>query len=306
MSKRSTEDSESTPLLNINAEDTELGVGADEDYPVTAPAPPIGHLRAEQTGHNGFFSMLVENAAGGVNAFTRTISAYEGDSSDPGHAASPHPYVDRLKKGGIGVLSFVVFILLGATFYRYNESWSWTDCIHFTVMTATTVGYGNISPSNDGSKVFTMVYLIVGLNLLAVAIGLVASAFESNGHHKRRKFKPGTNQSKGWGTPMADRYKDLAMNLLYLVLCTAVGSIFFSFNEDASAVESIYFAIETLTTVGYGDQSWGEKWKQSTIWFNIFFMSIGVGYVRERNMCLCLCCACVCVCGGGAGVSLPF
>ena len=48
---------------------------------------------------------------------------------------------------------FVIF--LGSTIYHYLENWSWVDAIYFSVVTLTTVGFGDFAPKTDGGKIFT-------------------------------------------------------------------------------------------------------------------------------------------------------
>ena len=44
--------------------------------------------------------------------------------------------------------------------------------------TITTVGYGDVYPITPGGKIFTFAVLLVGLVLIAVPTGLIASAFQ--------------------------------------------------------------------------------------------------------------------------------
>lgn len=58
-------------------------------------------------------------------------------------------------------------ILLGTVFYHEFEQWSWIDAFYFTVVTLATVGYGDLSPTNPFTKLFTTLYIIIGLGLLS-------------------------------------------------------------------------------------------------------------------------------------------
>jgi voltage-gated potassium channel Kch len=62
----------------------------------------------------------------------------------------------------------------GAIFYRQVEGLSWLDSLYFTVVTLTTVGYGDISPQTAAGKVFTMAYLLIGIGLVVALVGEVA------------------------------------------------------------------------------------------------------------------------------------
>nr|WP_234899520.1 potassium channel family protein [Ruegeria lacuscaerulensis] len=70
-------------------------------------------------------------------------------------------------------------ILWASVFYRYVESWSWLDSIYFSVVTISTVGYGDFSPETAAGKIFTMFYIIVGLGIFVTAATTVADTILS-------------------------------------------------------------------------------------------------------------------------------
>ncbi|HHN72912.1 MAG TPA: ion transporter, partial [Thermopetrobacter sp.] len=51
------------------------------------------------------------------------------------------------------------------------------DALWWAMITLTTVGYGDIYPVTTGGRIFTMLLLVVGLGLVAVPSGLLATAF---------------------------------------------------------------------------------------------------------------------------------
>jgi len=74
-----------------------------------------------------------------------------------------------------GTLLFVfITLLIGALFYHKAEGWSWLDSFYFTVVTLTTIGYGDLAPKTPAGKIFTMFYILLGLGVLAVFISTVA------------------------------------------------------------------------------------------------------------------------------------
>ncbi len=73
---------------------------------------------------------------------------------------------------------FVLVILMlsfGSIFYWRVEGWTLFNSLYFSVITLTTVGYGDFSPHTVIGKVFTMVYIIVGIGILLGFIETVAS-----------------------------------------------------------------------------------------------------------------------------------
>ena len=79
-----------------------------------------------------------------------------------------------------GLLAFTTGMILWASvFYRYVEGWSWLDSIYFSVVTISTVGFGDFSPETAAGKIFTMFYIIVGLGIFVTAATTVADTILS-------------------------------------------------------------------------------------------------------------------------------
>ena len=72
------------------------------------------------------------------------------------------------------VYAALLILVAGTVFYRIVEGWSWVDSLYFAVVTLTTVGYGDFTPQTTAGKLFTVVYILVGLGILASFIGLIA------------------------------------------------------------------------------------------------------------------------------------
>ena len=67
-------------------------------------------------------------------------------------------------------ISVLFLIALGTGFYAINQSWNVVDSFYFSVMTLTTIGYGDLAPTGDVAKLFTVAYALSGIGLL-VAFG---------------------------------------------------------------------------------------------------------------------------------------
>lgn len=74
-------------------------------------------------------------------------------------------------------LTLAVLILLsGTVFYRSIEGWSWIDALYFSVATVSTVGFGDLSPRTDIGKLFTVVYIFVGVGIFVLLFAQFARA----------------------------------------------------------------------------------------------------------------------------------
>ncbi|MGY6499970.1 MAG: potassium channel family protein [Acidimicrobiales bacterium] len=65
------------------------------------------------------------------------------------------------------VVSVGVVLAVGTVFYTRIEGWSVVDSLYFSVITLLTIGYGDLAPTSDASKLFTVVYALVGVGVLA-------------------------------------------------------------------------------------------------------------------------------------------
>ena len=55
--------------------------------------------------------------------------------------------------------------------------WSIIDSLYFSVVTFTTVGYGDITPTTNIGKIVTLLFGLVGISLLGIAIGTIGHSF---------------------------------------------------------------------------------------------------------------------------------
>lgn len=84
-----------------------------------------------------------------------------------------------------GLFYWVLGILgLGTWFYARVEGWGVLDSLYFSVITLTTVGYGDFSPQTTAGKIFTIVYILVGLGLISGFILLLAERLGINSKDK--------------------------------------------------------------------------------------------------------------------------
>ncbi|HEY7034388.1 MAG TPA: potassium channel family protein [Thermomicrobiales bacterium] len=84
---------------------------------------------------------------------------------------------DALREPKIKRTLYLVLTLLGVgtLFYHHVEHWGWLDSLYFCVITLATVGYGDFSPATREGKIFTMIYLFIGIGTLLAFIDAVAS-----------------------------------------------------------------------------------------------------------------------------------
>ena len=98
------------------------------------------------------------------------------------------------------LVGLVVFLLLsGTVFYSLHEGWSIVNAFYFSVTTLTTVGYGDLSPTTTLSKLFTVVYIFVGLSIILGFLNTVATSETMRSRRSRRRGRGGGEGGKDRG-----------------------------------------------------------------------------------------------------------
>lgn len=90
-------------------------------------------------------------------------------------------------------LILLCLVLIVGTFgYRFFAEYSWIDAVYMTIITITTVGFREVNPVDDETKIFTIFLIISSVFIFAYAISVITeyiltrSAFQS---FKTRKMK---------------------------------------------------------------------------------------------------------------------
>uniref|UniRef100_A0A7S4DYR0 Potassium channel domain-containing protein n=1 Tax=Lotharella globosa TaxID=91324 RepID=A0A7S4DYR0_9EUKA len=134
-----------------------------------------------------------------------------------------------------------------------DEIWSYGESLYFTLVTLSTVGYGDMSPQTEGGKVFLIFYTIPGIPLMICINlslgGYVISAVFLAMHRLNTWRKWELDKKK----PFATELTLLSMLLLLAFIMTIIFAALLTIQEDWTYFDSLYFTWTTLTTIGYGD-----------------------------------------------------
>ena len=137
------------------------------------------------------------------------------------------------------------------------EGWNVYDATYFCVVTLTTVGYGDLSPSTRMSKMFVIYYVIVSIAIvssyLAYFVGLLIDKQEEL--LLRRVMATESQNSLLDNDDLLDGsdYGGLVYSVVILVFVLVAGSMIFSHLEGFTALDALYATVISATTVGFGD-----------------------------------------------------
>ncbi|KAI4307877.1 hypothetical protein L6164_031007 [Bauhinia variegata] len=133
------------------------------------------------------------------------------------------------------------------------------DAVYFTIVTMTTVGYGDLVPNSALTKLLACGFVFTGMALVGLILSNTADYLVEK---QEVLLVKALNMRKKLGETdilkqveiNKTRYKLIVVFSLLLALILA-GTTFLATVEKLSIVDSFYCVCSTLTTLGYGDKS---------------------------------------------------
>jgi voltage-gated potassium channel len=97
-------------------------------------------------------------------------------------------------------------LLTGTIFYWRAEDWTFIQALYFSVVTLTTIGYGDFTPTSAGTQIFTIIYILTGLGVFVALLASVAEQYikqksEGGGARERLRSRRRDRPAEGDGPP---------------------------------------------------------------------------------------------------------
>lgn len=185
---------------------------------------------------------------------------------------------------------FGVYLSIGTTvFYSLEDQIKGkktndlVDSLYLCVVTMTTVGYGDLVPNGFSSKILATAFATVGMCLVGIVVKIAASFLVEkqekmlmNALHLANKIGP------------VDALKQIeSTKISYWKLIISAGVMFGHFLigifmligiEGMDTMDAVYCSLTTMTTVGYGDESFSTSFGRL---FGIFWISTGTSTLGQ-------------------------
>ena len=161
--------------------------------------------------------------------------------------------------------AFVAYLMSSSVVYWYIEDLAPLDAFYLSMITFTTIGYGDLAPTHDISKLFTCGFVFINLLLVGQLLDYVVDTVVEQRKQASHEFLENVFDKEDEEDD--DQRHSHWVSKEYLVLwealwtavsiigaTIAVGVLFFSFLVDNhSIVDGIYLSCMSVSTVGYGD-----------------------------------------------------
>lgn len=83
-----------------------------------------------------------------------------------------------------------IMVIIGTVSYHYIEGWSWIKSLYFVVATLTTVGYGDVHPTTEFSRLFTVFFILFGVTIAVASITVIGGRYlEKRGEKVLKRTK---------------------------------------------------------------------------------------------------------------------
>ncbi|XP_043690200.1 two-pore potassium channel 3-like [Telopea speciosissima] len=188
--------------------------------------------------------------------------------NDIDHPSIPKP---NFASGSIVRQAFVLLVIylsLGVLIYSFNrknftatETHPVVDALYFCIVTMCTIGYGDITPNSTATKLFSILFVLVGFGFIDILLSgmvsfvldlqesLLLSTVEGREGQDARSYIVDVKKGR-----MRIRMK-VALALGVVILCIGIGTGVMHFVEKLGWLDSFYLSVMSVTTVGYGDQA---------------------------------------------------
>jgi len=192
-----------------------------------------------------------------------------------------------------GIITILTGIVLGV----YVEGWSLVSTLYFLMQVVTTIGYGDVTVSSEGTKLFMSFYVLCVLVMFSHLLNLFVQAWLKKHVELMQSF-----WEVGRANSCLQEFKPVLASSVILAATILAGTVFYRAVEPCECVngnsliegcnsfsletckqtggyqktfiDCFYMSVITVTTVGFGDHSPRSEEGRA---FGIVWCVIGVG-----------------------------
>ena len=275
---------ESSPLMSRDVELGQQSLGTHDEHPLLRASPPQQKKRNPRI--EKAWGTLAQRIREGDLLLQSDFQPVPEQEQQLETAEDRRQQVQQEIRSAmdftLGQCLLAILAYLGVAVFAFSylfEHWSLIDSMYFAVVTFTTIGYGDLTPDTHASRLFTSFFALSGVAFLGIALGVlgnnmieaqekavqqtgdlakyrVLSLFGTN--HSDEKDNNETNNeaaaSSSWcSTSCFKLLAEFAGILFFLKIFSSIVADDPGIDVSGDWSDSLYFAIITACTVGYGD-----------------------------------------------------
>ena len=89
----------------------------------------------------------------------------------------------------IALTLLLTVITIGVLGFRFFSDYSWVDSLYMTIITMSTVGFGEVAPLNDSAKLFTIFLIITSALILGYSLSVITEYIVGKSDPKRVQYR---------------------------------------------------------------------------------------------------------------------
>lgn len=97
----------------------------------------------------------------------------------------------------VPIAVLIIILLVGTLAYHQVEGWRYLDSLYFTVITVTTIGYGDFVPQTDLGKILTIIFPFLGIVMAFYIFSLLGRYMFSKNLRERLREAGRLNGKRG-------------------------------------------------------------------------------------------------------------
>jgi potassium channel subfamily K, other eukaryote len=186
------------------------------------------------------------------------------------------------------ILAGILVYILTRKGFEGHSTIRLVDALYFVTATLCTVGYGDIVPSTNSTKIFTCLFILVGFGFVDILLnGLVTYLLD-----KQEEVLRSTIEEKRlnviFSTYIMDMKKRRVRIRMRVALALgvvggsiAIGTVTVHFLEGLNWIDSLYLSVTSVTTVGYGDYAFStmEGRLFASVWLFVSTVSVARAFL---------------------------
>lgn len=89
----------------------------------------------------------------------------------------------------IALVLLITVVSVGVLGFRYFSSYSWVDALYMTVITMSTVGFGEVQPLDDTAKLFTVFLIVTSALILGYSLSVITEYIVGKSDPQRAQYR---------------------------------------------------------------------------------------------------------------------